>query len=266
MDLVVKIGHYIGPAAVIGLLLMIPLYLSQSRDVKRLTLWADRDPNAPNEVDEFAAAEARAAQQAAVARVTGRAETTRAEVRQAARESAAAERASARRALRQRPAGMGTAEHRALADEPAWRRFFRRGPTARELVVATAAVFAIGIGGIAGTLLILHRGEDTSATSTRGGVVPSEIKVASLNGTAVPGLAGKVGDDIKSNGYQLGAVTNSPSPANTSYVMFERGHEQEAQAVAHDLGIKDVKLIDKETSALSQGAPVVVVAGEDRAS
>ena len=46
-------------------------------------------------------------------------------------------------------------------------------------------------------------------TVGRRGVVKEDVEVAVLNGTAVPGLAAKVGDDVEANGYMLGAVTNS---------------------------------------------------------
>ena len=78
-------------------------------------------------------------------------------------------------------------------------------------------------------------------------------------------VAAKVGDDVDTSGYALGVVTNSDVPADESMVMFERGHEEEARAVASDLGIDQVDLIDSGSSALADGADVVVIAGEDRA-
>jgi hypothetical protein len=89
--------------------------------------------------------------------------------------------------------------------------------------------------------------------------------VAVLNATAVPGLAAKVGDDVETNGYALGAVTNSDVPAEDSQVLFERGSEDAANAVASDLGVQSVEPIDSDSSALADGADVVVIAGEDRA-
>jgi hypothetical protein len=198
--------------------------------------------------------------------VTGQAQAQRAEVHAAAQEAVRMERLAAARVAAERPAASRiTTERAALLHEPGWRRFLRRGPNARQLVIIVAAVFVLGIGGIGGTLLVLSRGGDEPAPTTRAGVVPYKVEVASLNGTAVPGLAQLVGDDIESNDYRLGSVTNSPTPANKSYVMFERGHEGEASAVASDLGIKTVRPIDGETRALADGADVVVVAGDDRA-
>jgi hypothetical protein len=59
-------------------------------------------------------------------------------------------------------------------------------------------------------------------------------------------------------------VTNSATPFDKTVVMYERGHEQEAEAVARRLGVERVEVIDRETRELAEGADVAVVAGEDR--
>jgi hypothetical protein len=41
MDLVQQAGVYAGVGAFVGLLVFLPLYLSQARDIHRLRLWAD---------------------------------------------------------------------------------------------------------------------------------------------------------------------------------------------------------------------------------
>ena len=84
MDLVQQAGTYAGVAAFFGLAFLLPLYISQSRDVRRLREWSARDPDAVEEAERATVASARAAQQAAVARATGAAEVARAEVRAAA--------------------------------------------------------------------------------------------------------------------------------------------------------------------------------------
>jgi hypothetical protein len=162
-----------------------------------------------------------------------------------------------------------TGERAAVEREPAWRRWLSRGPNARQLVWIVAGVFALGLVVAFVSLQIAGSGDDAGSapepTVEEGGVVKRDVEVAVLNGTAVAGLAAKVGDDVSTNGYELGAVTNSETPAEETFVMFERGHEEEAQAVADDLGLKDVSPIDSEAASLADGADVVVVAGEDRA-
>ena len=103
MDLVQQAGTYAGVAAFFGLAFLLPLYMSQSRDIRRLREWSERDPDAVEEAERATVASARAAQQAAVARATGAAEVTRAEVRAAA-EMARAGRSACRRTARLRRA------------------------------------------------------------------------------------------------------------------------------------------------------------------
>jgi hypothetical protein len=159
----------------------------------------------------------------------------------------------------------GTAVYR----EPRWRTWVRRGPTTRELLMVMAGAFLIGLVVVIGSQLLFGGGaEEPPPANTAGGtgVVKEDVEVAVLNGTAVTGLAGLVADDVEANGYFLGAVTNSPTPAEETVVLYERGHEEEAKVVANDLGVEVVQLIDAESRALAEGADVVVVAGEDRAN
>ncbi len=95
---------------------------------------------------------------------------------------------------------------------------------------------------------------------------PGDIEVTVLNGTAVPGLAATFGDMVERKGYKLGAVTNSTSSFTDSVVMYERGSAPEAHRVARSVDISQVRLMTPEIEAVSAGAPVSVVVGEDNAS
>jgi hypothetical protein len=95
---------------------------------------------------------------------------------------------------------------------------------------------------------------------------PAEIEVTVLNGTAVSGLAATYGDEVERKGFQLGAVTNSSTSFADSVVMFERGHAPEARRVAAALGIAEVRLMSADVAAVSGGAPVSVIVGEDNAA
>jgi len=270
MDLVQQVGTYAGGAAFVGLIVFLPLYLSQARDVSRLRAWSEREPDAVDEAERVAVASARVAQQTAVARMTGEAEAARAEVRAAAREAEAMAQSPAERVAADRPAATRiTAERAAIAREPTWRGWLRRGPNARQLVWIVTGVFALGLAVALVSLQIAGSGDDVSSapepTVENAGVVKGDVEVAVLNGTAVPGLAAKVADDVEANDYTLGAVTNSESPADQTFVVFERGHEEEARSVANDLGVDAVSPIDSATSDIADGADVVVVVGEDRA-
>jgi hypothetical protein len=271
MDIAQEVGVYVGAASFVGLAIFLPLFLSQARDIRRLRVWSEREPAAAEHAVEAAIATARVAQQAAVARATGAAEATRAEVRAAARDAAAMSEAQspAARVAADRPATTRITAERAALPQPTWRRWLSRGPDTRQLMWIVGGVFALGLA-VALTSLQLSGGGDGAPqapepTVEEAGVVKGDVDVAVLNGTAVPGLAAKVGDDVDTSGYALGVVTNSDVPAEESMVLFERGHEEEANAVARDLGIDAVDLIDADSRALAGNADVVVIAGEDRA-
>lgn len=272
LDLLYRAGLYAGVAAAVVLAALIPMYIQQSRDLLRLRAWAALTPD--RGTAEFQAAESagrpapvHAAAVATPATVAPTPGTQTAPIpivspaQRVARELPAATRATA-----ERPA--------VVIHEPWWRGFVRR-PKPGYLVAMVIAVLALGVG--VGVLTIqLREGPGTEPPSTAtSGVNPADVDVAVLNGTGVPGLAAKVGDDLASGGFKIGAIANTgPNEAKTSVVLYDRGHEQEAEAVAHQLGIEQTDVIDSETAGIVDeqssaidmaAAPVVVIAGADRA-
>ena len=268
IELVERAGLYTGAAALFGLLFLIPLYVSQRRDIERLRIWAQFAPHAPDEAETLAATDVRLAHEAAFTEAAAAAATDRAS-RRAARSASRGEPIPAATRVRgERPAATRTMpEGTAVYREPRWRTWVRRGPTTRELLMVMAGAFLIGLVVVVGSQVLFGGGADPPPAETAGGtgVVKEDVEVAVLNGTAVTGLAGAVADDVEANGYFLGAVTNSPTPAEETVVLYERGHEEEAKVVANDLGVPVVQLVDPESRELAEGADVIVVAGEDRA-
>jgi LytR cell envelope-related transcriptional attenuator len=269
-EIIVRIGYYAGTAAFLGIAFLIPLYLSQRRDMERLRLWADYAPSAPEEAEHAAATDVRLAHEAAFTKAAAQAATARADRRAArlASRGAPAQTAAARVTAERPAATRITGEQMAVYREPRWRTWLRRGPTTRELLYVMGGAFLLGVVIVAATQVLLANEATPDVSDTGGsggtGIVKEEVDVAVLNGTAVPGLAARVGDDVEANGYTLGTVTNSPTPATQTVVLYERGHEEDAKFVARDLGVDVVQLVDPESRELAQGADVVVVAGEDR--
>ena len=66
--------------------------------------------------------------------------------------------------------------------------------------------------------------------------------------------------------FQLGAVTNTSEPVETSVVMYTRGHKGEAKKVAKHLAISDLQLMSQEIETAAEGANVAVIVGEDNAT
>jgi hypothetical protein len=255
MDLIKPIEDLAALAAAVGMLLLLPLFLSQRRDLMRLRAFMESAPGHPAE--DLAGSEA----------ILDRAE---AEL-EAFQEAEA--RASltpvpgvspAQRVTGDRPAlERITMEREALAPHPRWRRFTNRFTQPRTLVVVAVVAALLGVGAVLGSDVLLDVGGDREARHTA--VVPGDVEVAVLNGTSIPGLAVKVGDDVKANGFKLGTVTNSSHPYQQTVVLFAQGQQRAARKVAHDLGVKPLQPVDAGTTKLAPDADVVVIAGEDRA-
>jgi LytR cell envelope-related transcriptional attenuator len=268
IELVERAGFYAGTAAIFGLLFLIPLYVSQRRDIERLRLWAQYTPHAPEEAERSAAADVRLAHEAAFTDAAAQAATDRAARRDARSASRGAPPPAAARVRGETPAARRTMpDGTAVYREPRWRTWIRRGPTTRELLMVMGGAFLVGLVVVIGSQVLFGGGAEPAPDDTAGGtgILKEDVEVAVLNGTAVPGLAGAVGDDVEANGYTLGSVTNSPTPADQTVILYERGHEEEAKFVASDLGVTVVQLVDAESRELAEGADVIVVAGEDRA-
>jgi hypothetical protein len=154
----------------------------------------------------------------------------------------------------------------------------------RPILLVVAAMVAIAV--VAFGVLQLTGGDDSSdgggdaglATGGSGNdgggsgggssappIDPSEVTVAVLNGTTVPGLAATVGDKVAGEGFQLGTVTNNFDQEKAeSVVLYAPGAEREAADVSRRLDISQREAIDAESQALAGDATIVVVAGADQ--
>lgn len=239
MELIKEIGAFAGLVAFLGLAVLALLSFAQGRDIRRLREWAGSAPE----------------------RDADRKETTSA---------AAAERAEAMRKLEEaRDAERRGGDERGQRRErraSGWPGVSRLGEP-RYLIAIFVALVLIA-GGVGYALLggSDEGGGGKPAKQASKATKPSEIEVTVLNGTAVEGLAGSYGDMVERQGFQLGAVTNSRSSFEDSVVMFEQGAGREAHRVATALQISQVRPMTSEIAALSAGAPVAVVIGEDNAS
>jgi len=251
-----QIGAFAGLAAFLGLAVFALLSFTHGRDIRRLREWAGSAPERDTERKETTSAVA--AQRAEELRALEEARTAehdavalREERRQ--RREAGLPEMTRRERLRERFSGVGA-------------RLSHPGA-----LVALFVVMLVVVGG-AGYLL-LSGSDDASggggtkqAAAKKKPVPPSEVEVAVLNGTAVPGLAATYGDMVEGKGFELGAVGNSDSSFSSSVVMFSRGNKPEAERVAKALQIDEVELMSDEVEAVVEGAKVAVIAGEDNAA
>jgi hypothetical protein len=255
-----RFSGYVALAACASLLLLLPLYFSQRRDLQRLRVWRLREPDHPAgdlEASELLLDRAEAELEELLGEPEPEPGTTPATPMPAAT-----------RVTHERPAlERITMERSALAPHPRWRRFAGRATQPRVLLaLGLAALLLAGAGIFVSEQLLSDKGDGRQARS--GAVDPAEVTVAVLNGTSVNGLAGKVGSDLESAGYELGAITSAlPGLAKTT-VLYAVGEKPAAQKVARELGLDPAKVepVDRKSRGLAGGADVIVIAGEDRAS
>jgi hypothetical protein len=270
VDLAFQLPAYVSIAAALACGALLPLYFSQRRDLQRLHAWMEREPGHPQA--DITASEAlldRAETELEALLGTEQApggERVVTEVAPPAPPTPAAGLPGAHRVTTERPAlERITMERAALLPHPRWRRLVARVTQPRVLSAVAAAAVLLGLAAIFGSEELLNGGGGSGQGPKPGAIVPGEVDVAVLNGTSVPGLAAKVGDDVRVNGFRLGAVTNSREQFDQTVVMYARGQQRAARKVAHDLGVKPLQPMDRQTEQTAGDADVAVIAGADRA-
>ncbi len=250
-DVIVPLGAAAGVIATLALALVVPLYVTQRREVQRLLRWRELEPErgdegAPTAADPAAvtAAAATAAVRPASSYTTGTALTP-------------AERVTADRPALSRI----TAERQAIQSPSFWRRLFARGPR-HPLVLSLIAILVAGLAVVGVFLATDKLGGGTAGPAA--GFDRSQVAIAVLNGSSTPALADGVADDLKSHGFTT-VRTGLTGTSNQTLVLYAKGFKHEAAVVGRKLKIKVLQPLDRKTQAVTPDADVVVIAGEDRA-
>jgi hypothetical protein len=274
MELIQQVGSIVGLASFLGLALMAFLYFAQAREVRRLQEraafvpedGADSPARAPAPASAATAASAETGEAGAPAPAAGDPRT--AEQVEAARLAQLAREAAAERKQR--------FERRRRGEEPGGLPSLRGDR--RSTIITAVGVLLLVAGLIFGATRLLGGDEEGAAPTAAKGDKSSDVgapaaisldsaTVAVLNGTAEPGLAASVGDEVEDAGVsKLGAVTNTPTPFEVSTVMWEQGGDAAAKELADALGIGKTEPVTPEIAEVAGGAQLVVVVGDDRSS
>lgn len=246
-----QIGAFAGLAAFLGLAVLALLSFTHGRDIRRLRDWAgsapERDAERKEQTTTIAAQRAEELRALEEARTAEQEAISDREERRQRREKGLPEQSRSER-LRGRFSGLGE-----TASRPS----------------TLVALFVVVLALVGGAAYLLVGGSDDgaggNAKQASAKLKPGEVEVTVLNGTAVPGLAATFGDKVEGKGFRLGAVTNSSSSFAESVVMFRRGSKPEAQMVGRQLSIPKMQLMSGEIEAVSAGADVAVIVGEDNA-
>jgi hypothetical protein len=247
MDLIERIGPFLGILAFLGLATVAFLIFQQAREVRRLREWAGRAPERAKDAADasLAAAEARG------------------EVLSEPEEPAAPGRLS----------GLWSRIADPLRDRFA--AVDRRLPVDGRYLLAVALVAVVAAGVLtSGFGLVGGEGGKGGHHGRHGGGKEAKPEVAVLNGTTeqgiqgVPGLANTVATQVvKPEGYHLGPVTNTSSSFANTVVMFSSDKSSDAKALASavdsKLGSTPTQSMSPEITALAHGAPLALVIGLD---
>lgn len=250
MDLVERVGSYVGLAAFLGLAVLALLYFSQARDVRRLRDWAGRAPERALEQPGERATEVAPATPAAQHSLPATPFSQAAEPRK-------------RKPLRERIRNVHIPGARYIA------------MGAAALLVAGGAAFAVvQLTGDDGTTTETSANRDrTQSRDNSGGdnqrravnIDPSQVTVAVLNGTTVQGLAAQVADEASAGGFTPGTTGNAARvDQSESEVLYRPGQARAARAVANRLGIDKTGPVDSVNQEIAGSFDVVVLVGADR--
>jgi hypothetical protein len=261
-SLLKDVGAVAGLASFLGLALLALLYFAQARDIRRLRENAsflveagseDGETVTPAERTATAVAASRPEEAAAAAAAAAPNEAEAFRRAELARQ--AAERRKRFEQRRRRPSDG--------RERPAWLSDWK----------GIAAVVLIGVIVLAGAAFGVSRivGDDSTSDSpqkqgNKGPCPPGQTRVAVLNGTPTPGLAATFAGPLKQQGYKTTPVGNTDSPFTTSVVMFDPQQGKECASVISEIvGIPKQQPMDNEVRIASEGDPVAVVLGDDKA-
>jgi LytR cell envelope-related transcriptional attenuator len=264
VDLLERIGPYLGVAAFLGLAVLAFLIIQQAREVRRLREWAGRAPERADEAAQAAAA-------AAEARGDAAEDAQEEEQEEEEPVAAAPEAGEPGRFARVRDA---VAVRFAALD--------RRLPMDPRYLIAVLAAALIAAGVLtSGFGLFGDDGGGGGGGGKRGGEKPERVEVAVLNATqvdegsvpidAVAGLAAKVADEVikSAKGFKVGTEETAGSGFDATTIMFEPNAEAEAEdlarTVSDQLGETPVTPMVDEVRQLSGDAPLALVIGQDDA-
>ena len=263
MDLLERVGAYVGLASFLGLAVLALLYFSQARDVRRLRDWAGRAPERAVEQAE---------RSTEVERATEVAPAT----------PAATAATAAAHSLPPTPLSQATQKR---PRKPLRERIRNiHIPQLRYIGMAVLGVLVLA-GGAYGAIQLTgdDSGSNSSASSSEPGqrdrpnqggngerrtsanVDPAQVTVAVLNGTTVQGLAAKVGEEVRAGSFKLGTIGNAARiDQGNSEVLYRNGQARAARAVANRLGIDKTAAVDSVNQEIAGSFDVIVLVGSDR--
>ena len=257
IDLIERIGPYLGIAAFLGLAILAFLIFQQAREVRRLREWAGRAPERASEA---------------------------AEATSAAAEAKGEEAPEPEEVLDTTPGILSRGWQRVRAHtDPVLAEVNRRSPVDPRYFLAVIAAAIIAAGVLTSGFGLLGSDDEGQAGGhghKSGQQQEKKTEVAVLNATqieengteiqGVQGLASEVADKIvKPAGFKAPVKFQRDAPTGfpDSVIMFQPGEDaaadELASAVEKDLGTTSVEEITDDIAAITKGAQLVLIVGQD---
>lgn len=249
-----QVAALVATVSALGIVLLLPLFLSQRRDVRRLRGWMEQEPEYP--AGDLAASETRLDR---AELQLERAYVERGEPVPGTTEFQAVHPDT--QITGERPAlGQVTMERAALEPHRRWRSFSGRVTQPRWLAAIALVALLLGVGGIVVVQQFLRDDDNPGEVADDA----AGIEVAVLNTTTASGIGGRVATQIEDSGFLRGAVGNLERETDQTLVMYQPDQKRSATRVANELGGVATQAIDREVAEAAGDADVVVILGQDR--
>ena len=171
-----------------------------------------------------------------------------------------------------RPAALRAVPEQTVSSRPRRSRRWYSVIGTRHVAVALVGLLVLGGAAAYGVTQLTGGDNSVNAQATnkpkRNGsaITPGNVTVSVLNGTMVPGLAGRLRDQIAAAGFKKGTIDDfSDKQLAESVVEYAPGHQAEAKAVGRTVGISRLAPVTANSRALAGEATVIVIAGADKA-
>ena len=264
VEIIDKVGSFAGLIAFLGTAFLAFLYFSQARDVRRLREWAGRAPERAAQAGQHVSTDPEV--------VDLETEEEEELPEESIEEQTQEVRVAAPTMPPSPPMPLSLDEVRQRREEARRRWRWLSEPRYAALLIGGVLIFATAA---IAAVVVVTGSDSVSVTSSKSfdshrnatPVEPSEVTVAVLNGTGIPGLAQRVGEDLRAVDFKVRTITNaSQQGLKRTSVLYTRGNKMKAKAVAKQLRTGAPRAADPQNATLGAGADVIVTVGSDRAS
>lgn len=243
------VGSLAGLVALAGMVLVLPLYASQARDLRRLRAWRRLEPHR-GDPDPFAPPAAAPGPEAPapLAPATGMSE--------------AARRVTSERSTRTRI----TMERPALAYDSGAGGIASRIPQPRHPLAVAGAIAAVAVLLSALALLIwtVGLGSGVEDGGPQLSVEAGEFGVTILNGTSKAGATRAAMTDVAAQGFELVGSASSREAQRTSVIYYSSGSGDAARVLGREIGVDEIAPVPDSLRVEAIGAELLFVIGDDR--